>query len=210
MNSQNSHKAIVTTTCSSSNTTSDTDSQPSKQLVMGIAEMFMTWKKIFKSKMKSEDWGFDTVDLWAMVLTDLQITKSEFEAAKRKSYGLTWLPTAPADFLALGRIDPILNYPDVYDAYIDAAHHKWDSEGILYYTAKLVGLGAMREQSEAKTYPLWQKHYPSVCKLHSQGLIARPMQSPQIANEAQPVACDEQTASHYLNKIRAILAENKK
>ena len=160
--------------------------------------------------MKLEDWGIDTVNDWAEVLTDLNITPSEFQIAKRKAGLQKWMISHPVDFLELARGAITDNYPDMYDAYIDAAHHRWDDEGILHYTAKLVGLGTMREQPEAKTYPMWQKHYPSVCKLHSQGLIAKPVQSPQIVDKTAPVACDEQTANHYLEKIRALLAENKK
>ncbi len=159
--------------------------------------------------MKSEDWGFDTVDLWAMVLTDLQITRSEFETAKRKSYGLTWLPTAPADFLSLGRADPTLSYPDMRQAYLDAANQRTDCP-IAYETARRVGFNQMREGYEYITYPLWQKHYAEVCKAHSQGAEFKKPQVLQIANETAPVACDSEVSDQYLANIKALLAGGKK
>lgn len=175
-----------------------------------VIQLLKLWKALFGSKLKSNEWDINTVKVWTIALNDLQITPEEFATAQRKSLTLSWPPTAPADFLELGRSSLLSNYPDMYDAYIDAAHHRWDSEGVLYCTAKMVGLGAMRAQPEAKTYPLWQKHYPNVCKLHSQGLIAKPTPLQQIKNESAPAPCDDETAKKYLANIRAILAENKK
>lgn len=159
--------------------------------------------------MKADDWGKHRIDIWALALSDLQITEKEFIAARRKSLTLSWPPTAPADFLGLGRGDLMDNYTNTHKAYIDAAHHRWDDEGILYETAKLVGLSAMRELPEIKTYPMWQKHYPEVCKRHSQGLIEKPKQVVHIEEKKQSQACSEETANYYLNEIRALLAENK-
>lgn len=131
-----------------------------------VIQLLKLWKTLFGSKLKSNEWDINTVKVWTIALNDLQITPEEFAIAQRKSLTLSWPPTAPADFLELGRGSVLDNYPDMHEAYIDAAHHRWDSDGILYETAKRVGLAAMREMPETKTYPQWQKHYPEVCRLH--------------------------------------------
>lgn len=161
---------------------------------------------MFASKMKADEWGKHRIDIWALALSDLQITEKEFTNARRKSLTLSWPPTAPADFLELGRGSITDNYPDMHKAYIDAAHHRWDSEGVLYETAKRVGLAALRELPEVKTYPQWQRHYVEVCKLHSQGLIAKPTPT-KVIEVKPPEPCSEETADYYLNQIRALLAE---
>lgn len=173
-----------------------------------IADLFKGWKRLFRSKMKDEDWDIESVNVWHMVLNDLEITANEFMAAKRKSLGLSWPPTAPADFLALGRAEIASNYPDVRTAYIDAANHRWDEDGILYEAARLVGLSAMREQEERYTYPMFQKHYKDVITTHSQGAVYKVMQVPQIEVKKPLVACDSKTADEYLRKIRELLSEN--
>ena len=175
-------------------------------LIKDIMELFVSWVGVFGSKMKTEDWNIARINLWAEALTDLEITPAEFKAAKRKSMTLKWPPTAPADFLELGRGSIADNYPDMHKAYIDAAHHRWDEGGILYETAKRVGLAAMRELAEVKTYPQWQKHYPDVCKLHSQGLLAKPEPAKAIEQKSSK-PCSQDVADYYLNKIRALLAE---
>lgn len=157
--------------------------------------------------MKADDWGKHRIDIWALALSDLQITEKEFMTARRKSLSLQWPPTAPADFLELGRGKVSDNYPDMYKSYIDAAHHRWDENGVLYETAKRVGLSAMRELPEVKTYPQWQKHYPEVCKLHSQGLIEKPKQLQRIEKESASKGCSQEVADYYLSEIRALLAE---
>ena len=176
-----------------------------------VVQLIKLWKVLFGSKLKSSDWDINTVKVWTIALNDLEITPDEFAKAQRKSLTLEWPPTVPADFVKLGRVDPLLNYPDMYDAYINAAHHRWDDEGILYKTAKMVGLSVMREQPESKTYPQWKKHYPEVCKLHAQGLIDKPAPAKNIEHKKeQSTPCDEATAQKYIANIRALLAENKK
>jgi len=142
-------------------------------------------------------------------LTDLDITPTEFQLAKRKAGLQKWMISHPVDFLELGRPDPISNYPDVRTAYIDAANHRWDKDGILYEAARLVGLSAMREQEERYTYPLFQKHYKAVITAHSQGASYKVMQVPQIEVKKESVACDSKTADEWLANIRALLEDNK-
>lgn len=173
-----------------------------------IADLFKGWKRLFRTKMADEDWDIETVTVWLIALSDLEITPSEFELAKRKTISLQWPPTAPADFLELARGAIVDNYPDMRQAYLDAANQRTDCP-IAYETARRVGFSQMREGYEYITYPLWQKHYQEVCNAHSQGAEFKKPQALQIANETAPVACDSAVSSDYLNNIRAILAGRK-
>lgn len=173
-----------------------------------IASLFKGWKKLFRSKMKDEDWDIETVTVWHIALNDLAITPDEFMTAKRKSLGLQWPPTAPADFLELGRKAVTNNYPNVRQAYIDQANFK-TSCPIAYETAKRVGFSVMREQPEHKTYPQWQKHYEAVCIEHSQGKEFKSVQVPRIENTKPLAAVDSHANAKYLSDIKALLAGDK-
>ena len=87
-------------------------------LISAIAEMFVCWKRYFRNKIKDEDWGVDVVFDWAEILTELRITKAEFETAKnavRLAGG--WPPNHPADFLELARADKQSEYLDTQTAF---------------------------------------------------------------------------------------------
>ncbi|WP_312752087.1 hypothetical protein [Psychrobacter sanguinis] len=99
---------------------SDTASkvQPSEMLISAIAEMFVYWKRCFRNKIKDEDWGVDVVFDWAEILTELRVTKAEFETAKnavRLAGG--WPPNHPADFLELARAGKQSEYLDTQTAF---------------------------------------------------------------------------------------------
>jgi len=79
--------------------------------------LFAGWKKLFRSKIKDEDWGVDTLTVWYIALTDLGMTQDEFNQAKRKSLSLSWPPTAPADFLELARAGKQSEYLDTQTAF---------------------------------------------------------------------------------------------
>ena len=151
--------------------------------------MFTIWKRLFNSKMKEGEWGMDTVDLWAIALTDLKITKPEFDLAQRKSLTLEWMPTAPADFIKLSRVDVSANYPDMKAAYQQAAQGSYKHEVILE-TAKRVGEWELKTQSESVSYKSWQQHYPVVCNEHSQGSSFKVPVSHQVEHKHQPVSND--------------------
>lgn len=159
--------------------------------------------------MKVEDWGIDTVNDWGEVLTDLEITPSEFKEAKRKAGLQSWMISHPADFLALARVDPTTQYPDMRQAYLDAANQRTDCP-IAYETARRVGFSQMRHGYEYITYPMWQKHYSEVCKAHSQGAVFKTPQVPQIESKSVPMINDSAVNEFYLANIRAILAGDKK
>lgn len=210
-NNQNNRDMTVTNNHSQNNCNSNSQQKmPSRELVVLIAEMFTRWTIRYGNKMKLEDWGVDTVNDWAEVLTDLQITPSEFETAKQKSkLKGGWMISHPADFLELARGKATDSYPDVKQAYIDQANFKTDCP-IAYETARRVGFSAMREQPEHKTYPVWQKHYEQVCIEHRGGAEFKKVQVLQIENTEPQAACDDHVSSEYLANLKAILAGDNK
>jgi len=155
--------------------------------------------------MKDEDWEIDTITVWHIALNDLQITPSEFMTAKRKSLSLQWPPTAPADFLALARLNSLANYPDMRQAYLDMANQRTDCP-IAYETARRVGFSQMRHGYEYITYPMWQKHYAEVCTEHSRGIEFKNPQVLQVTHEGSPVTADSAVSNAYIASIRALLA----
>ncbi|MGP5535345.1 hypothetical protein ACTXMF_12265 [Psychrobacter celer] len=170
-----------------------------------IASLFKGWKRLFRTKMRDEDWDIETVTVWYIALSDLEITANEFETAKRKTLSMSWPPTAPADFLNLGRKAATESYPDVRQAYLDQANFRTDCP-IAYETARRVGFSAMREQPEHKTYPLWQKHYEQVCIEHRGGQAFDKPQVLQIESKKAQTACDSKIRDKYLASIKEVLA----
>ena len=152
--------------------------------------------------MKDEDWDLDTVTVWHIALNDLGITADEFHSAKRKSLGLQWPPTAPADFLALGRTDTASSYPDMRQEYLAAAQGQYKHE-VTFETAKRVGTWELKTQPESVSYKAWQKHYPEVCKEHSEGKSFKVPESHQVEYSHTPV----QAGSEADKAIMAKLAE---
>ena len=174
-----------------------------------VIQLLKLWKTLFGSKLKSNEWDINTVKVWTIALNDLQITPEEFATAQRKSLTLSWPPTAPADFLELGRGKIADNYPEVRQAYIDQANRKTECP-IAYETARRVGFSAMREQPEHKTYPVWQKHYEQVCIEHRGGAEFKKVQVLQIENTEPQAACDDHVSSEYLANLKAILTGDNK
>lgn len=152
--------------------------------------------------MKDEDWDMDTVIVWHIALNDLGITADEFNLAKRKSLGLSWAPTAPADFLALSRTETVSNYPDMRQAYLDATQGK-HKHAVALETAKRVGEWDIKSKPESATYKAWQQHYPIVCSEHSNGAEFTTPVSHQVDYKHTPV----QAGSDADKKINEQLAE---
>lgn len=180
-----------------------------RQITILVAEMFTRWKIRYGNKMKAENWGIDTINDWADVLFDMQITPKEFEEAKRKAGLKTWMISHPVEFLELARGKVADNYPDVRQAYVDQANFRTDCP-IAYETARRVGFSAMREQPEHKTYPLWQKYYEQVCIEHRGGQTFDKPQTLQIESKSAEAACDDALSNEYLENLKAILAGDNK
>lgn len=177
-----------------------------RQITILVAEMFTRWKIRYGNKMKAENWGIDTINDWADVLFDMQITPSEFEVAKRKAGLYKWMISHPVEFLELAR--GVSEYPNVRDSYEDAAKGSY-SHGVCLETARRVGFNALRMQDEKYTFPLWQKHYKDVCTAHTQGEAFELPQLLQIESK-QPQAKDVSVLTNDdIELMRAILAGEK-
>ncbi|WP_226941052.1 MULTISPECIES: hypothetical protein [Psychrobacter] len=142
--------------------------------------MFSDWHKVFGSKLQSrQQLDLRTAELWTIALQQLKTTPKEFKAAMAKSITLEWPPTAPADFLKLGRTDTAGSYPDMRQEYLAAANGDYKHE-VTLETANRVGTWELKTQPESVSYKSWQKHYPEVCKEHSQGKSFKVPESHQV------------------------------
>ena len=165
--------------------------------------MFVEWQILYDNKMKAEDWGLETIERWAKILTKLKITKSEFDRAEEAAELLGgWPIKHPADFLALGRTETASNYLDMRSEYLAAAQGSYKHE-VTLETAKRVGTWNLKTQPESISYKSWQKHYPEVCKEHSEGADFKVPETHQVAYSHTPV----QVGSETDKKITAKLAE---
>lgn len=144
------------------------ENEPSDQLIMAIGQLFAQWKLWFKNKMKPSEWETDTVLIWANYLTAKNITKHEFGLAKSLSIDLDFAPNNAKEFLALARNPIEQNYPEMRQAYLEAANGKYVN-AVTYETAKRIGFWDIKTKSESQTYPRWQQTYPKVCQEHAQG-----------------------------------------
>jgi hypothetical protein len=150
--------------------------------------------------MKDEDWDTDTVIVWHIALTDLQMTGGEFATAKRKSLGLQWPPTAPADFIALGRTETASNYPDMRNEYLAAAQGQYKHE-VTLETAKRVGTWELKTQPESISWKAWLKEYPIVCSEHSMGADFKVPETHQVAYSHTPVQAGSETDKQITAKL---------
>lgn len=150
--------------------------------------------------MRDEDWMPDTAEIWAIALTDLRITGKELAVAQRKSMSLEWPPTAPADFLALGRTEIASNYPDMKQAYLAAANGDYKHE-VALETAKRVGSWELKTQPESVSYKSWQKHYVEVCEEHSQGADFKVPETHRVEHSHAPVQAGSEADKRISEKL---------
>lgn len=142
----------------------------------------------------------DTAEIWAIALTDLRITGKELAVAQRKSMSLEWPPTAPADFLALGRTETASNYPDMKQAYLAAANGDYKHE-VALETAKRVGSWELKTQPESVSYKSWQKHYPEVCEEHSNGADFKVPETHRVEHSHAPVQAGSEADKRISEKL---------
>lgn len=118
----------------------------------------------------------DTVEVWAIALTDLQITRKELVTAQRKSMSLEWPPTAPADFLALARAEQASPYPTANDAFTIACtncgmkgdiERNWKHE-VVYETANRIGWGKLASATDY-FFKTFEQVYEQVVAEHKAG-----------------------------------------
>lgn len=160
--------------------------------------------------MKDEDWDLDTVTVWHIALNDLGITADEFHSAKRKSLGLQWPPTAPADFLALGRTETASEYPAAQSAFTTACQNcgmrgdvkrDWKHE-VIYETANRIGWGVLASATEYY-FKTFQEIYEQVVSEHKNGADFKVPETHRVEHSHAPV----QAGSEADKAIMAQLAE---
>lgn len=136
----------------------------------------------------------DTVEVWAIALTDLKITRTELFTAQRKSMSLEWPPTAPADFLALGRTETASEYPAAQSAFTTACQNcgmrgevkrDWKHE-VVYETANRIGWGVLASATEYY-FKTFQEIYEQVVSEHRNGDRFVIPEERQLAYEHTPV-----------------------
>ena len=166
--------------------------------------------------MKDEDWDLDTVTVWHIALNDLGITADEFHSAKRKSLGLQWPPTAPADFLALGRTETSSPYPTANDAFTTACQNcgmkgdierDWKHE-VVYETANRIGWGKLASATEY-FFKTFKQVYEQVVSEHKAGKTFVVPKSHRLANVHQPVEVGSEAdkkISEQLAQLRRVSA----
>ena len=152
----------------------------------------------------------DTVEVWAIALTDLKITRTELFTAQRKSMSLEWPPTAPADFLALGRTETASEYPAAQSAFNTACQNcgmrgdvkrDWKHE-VVYEAANRIGWGVLASATE-RYFKTFQGVYDEVVRDHKNGERFEIPQERQLAYERTVV----QPGSETDKQITAKLAE---
>lgn len=134
----------------------------------------------------------DTAEIWAIALTDLRITGKELALAQRKSMSLEWPPTAPADFLALGRTDTASEYPSAQAAFDNACcqcgliedryiKRQW-LHAVVLETANRIGWGKLKNANNyfLKTFT---SVYEQVVTEHQNGATFVIPQSHQVEYE---------------------------
>ena len=136
----------------------------------------------------------DTLEVWAIALTDLKITRTELFTAQRKSMSLEWPPTAPADFLALGRIETASEYPAAQSAFMTACQNcgmrgdvkrDWKHE-VVYEAANRIGWGVLASATEYY-FKTFQEIYEQVVSEHRNGDRFVIPEERQLAYEHTPV-----------------------
>ena len=172
-------------------------------IMTAIAAMFTTWKPLFKTKMKESEWGLDTVKIWTLALTEMNITPDEFAMAHKKSLSLEWQPTTPVDFIKLARFGGVDEFPDMQKAYFDGANKKYDHE-VVYEACRRVGFLNMHKGLERETYPKWREIYPQVCEEYRQGARFTVPETNQLGYKH--TVADDNVAQNHLAKIKAMLA----
>lgn len=183
-------------------------------LIDEVIKLFGYFKINFGTKFKEEEWGKDRMRIWAVALTELQITPREFSEALKKVRHLSWQPTTPADFLALGR-QASNKYPDSYIAYIQAANRNY-LHPVAHETAKRIGTRRLETEPEFATLKIWNEVYKTVCTEHAQdsakfnqnlAQIERSKQNDIKVLEAPKTSLEEQSAlsNKYIDLIRKSL-----
>lgn len=186
-----------------------------------IASLFKGWKRLFVKKMNDDDWQADTVTVWYIALNDLGMTQSEFEISKRKSLGMQWACTAPADFLALARGDALTEYPASEQAFrlaceavgTDAKYRKPFPHVVINETVNRIGEYTLKTANSGY-FKAWNTVYSKVVFEHSQGAVFEIPESHQLGyagdkdRQENHKPAPKEIAESYLEKCRKALGKS--
>lgn len=169
----------------------------------------------FGNKHDVDQWNAERLEIWAIALTELDITPNEFRLAVSKVRQQTWQPSTPRDFLNLARKPIAANYPDSDTAYIAAANGNY-LHAVCHETVQRIGTFELRTRAVYITAKKWDRIYKEVCIEHSQNAanfnqniaaIERKRQSDTPALAAPRLSLEAQSAitQSAIDKIRKIL-----
>lgn len=168
-----------------------------------VDRLFVEWRNNFSDKLKDrKQLDNETLNIWAVALTAMGMTKSEFEIAFINSLKELWPPTAPADFLKLGR--QVDEYIAPRSAFELATQQKYNDD-LIYAAAKRVGLTAIREQHERYTYKAFCDAYEAVKNEHRQGASFEVVQVQLVTIASPPQASQRLVTDDEIANLRKLL-----
>ena len=182
----------------------DNNEQMLRQLTKEIVKLFGEWQLNFGHKAPVKNYPVQKAVLWAKVILHIQPTAEQWRLSKENSLFEEWPPSSARDLLALA---PVNNpcYPDMHQAYIDAAVNQKYTHAVVYETARRLGFWDLKSKSETVTYKRWQQLYPKVCYEDANGANFALPQSRQITYKHIPIADDSPMAAkvdEFLNGFR--------
>lgn len=152
------------------------------------------WEKTFTDSKARALWMHD---LRALAVTDQLLTKG-----LHKSATLSW-PPSPAEFAALCHpTEAELGLPDIDTAYRNASVSRW-SHPVVYEAARRVGTFEIRNWSESKGRPLFERAFKTVC---AEWMAGARFEAPRRqALEHKPVPAGRETALEHLRRMRELV-----
>lgn len=143
---------------------------------------------------------------WAVELLESGINAEQYQNGRYQAVKNQKYPIERAyEFIQLCKQSALDDYPEIRDAYTRAANCKYKKHQVIYETARRVGFWELKTQPESISYKSWQKHYPEVCKEHSEGADFKVPESHQVEyshtplQENSPMAA---TVDDFLNQFK--------
>ena len=171
--------------------------------------MFEDWKRVFGSKLQErQSVDLRTAELWSIALQQLRITPDEFKTAMAKSICLQWPPTAPADFLALGRTETASEYPAAQSAFTTACQNcgmrgdikrDWKHE-VVYETANRIGWGVLASATDYY-FKTFQEIYEQVVSEHRNGADFKVPETHRVEHSHAPVQAGSEADKRISEKL---------
>lgn len=169
--------------------------------VLALFEEFKTeygdlfeYKKHRFTTARAREWA---VELLESGINAEQYQNGRYQAVKNQKYPIE----RAYEFIQLCKQTALDDYPEIRDAYTRAANLKYKKHEVIYETAKRVGFWNLKTQPESVSYKSWQKHYPEVCKEHSEGADFKVPETHQVAYSHTPVQAGSETDKQITAKL---------